>query len=207
MRENLRLRVEEELRKRRTRMSFEELLQSLQPADAKAEENKASQALRRFVEKHGYMDHQGEGFLGVLKQTQQYLGPYSIKMAHDHLKQVEAQKQSPVEGISFVRMEYFLYAVTEAHRCVTDLRQMEARINEMQDEVDLLNADLGSAALADAYQRRVAAVQAAQHRLDQLQYQIASKESELVLLFRELMSWDYNVPPEASLATNANSST
>lgn len=31
-------------------------------------------------------------------------------------------------------------------------------------------------------------------KLEQLKYQISIKENELVLIFRELMSWDYHVP-------------
>jgi hypothetical protein len=41
-------------------------------------------------------------------------------------------------------MEYFLYAVNEAHRCVLELRQMEKRINEMQDELEAAFVALGS---------------------------------------------------------------
>ncbi len=39
-------------------------------------------------------------------------------------------------------MEYFLYAVTEAHRCVAELKQMEKRINELQDELELAAIEL-----------------------------------------------------------------
>ena len=64
------------------------------------------------------------------------MGPYSIKMASDFLKMIERQKSSQQEKISCVKMEYFLYAVSDAHRCVIDLKQMEARINKMQDELE-----------------------------------------------------------------------
>jgi len=32
------------------------------------------------------------------------------------------------------------------------------------------------------------------HIQEKLRYQISSKEAELVLIFRELMSWDFSVP-------------
>lgn len=59
--------------------------------------------------------------MSVLKETQSYLGPYSIKMAHDYLKNLETSRKAQ-EKISFVKMEYFLYAVTQAHNLVTELR-------------------------------------------------------------------------------------
>lgn len=55
-------------------------------------------------------------------------------MAHDHLRQIEMQRKHKRENISFVKMEYFLYCVTEAHRCVLELRQSEVRLNELLDE-------------------------------------------------------------------------
>ena len=63
------------------------------------------------METQGYGDMQGEGFLSVLKETQSYLGPYSLKMANDYLRKVEISKKQQ-EKISFVKMEYFLYAMT-----------------------------------------------------------------------------------------------
>lgn len=64
------------------------------------------------------------------------MGPYALKMANDYLKNQEIEKQEKHEKISFVKMEYFLFAVTEAQRCVVDLRQMEARVNDMHAEFE-----------------------------------------------------------------------
>ncbi len=74
--------------------------------------------------------------MGVLKETQSYLGPYSIKMAHDYLKSLETSRKQQ-EKISFVKMEYFLYAVTQAHGLVNELKQMDVRHNELSDELEL----------------------------------------------------------------------
>jgi hypothetical protein len=46
--------------------------------------------------------------------------------------------------MSFVKMEYFLYAVSEAHRCVVDLRMMEARINDMHTEFEIAHRELAN---------------------------------------------------------------
>ena len=42
-------------------------------------------------------------------------------------------------------MEYFLYAASEAHRCIMELKQMESRINRMQDEVEEAYREIGAA--------------------------------------------------------------
>jgi hypothetical protein len=46
-------------------------------------------------------------------------------MAKDYVRGLEIKEKSKQEKISFVKMEYFLYAMTQAHECVLDLRQME----------------------------------------------------------------------------------
>jgi hypothetical protein len=86
--------------------------------------------LKNYIETKGYGDYHGEGFLSVLHETQSYLGPYSIKMAHDYLRKLETSKKEQ-EKISFVKMEYFLFAVTQAHETVCDLRRMDIRFNEI----------------------------------------------------------------------------
>ena len=111
-------------------MTFDQLLQTIDTSDPREEEIKQAEALKKFVETKGYGDHQGEGFLAVLKQTQSYLGPYSLKMAHDYLRKVETSKKQQ-EKISFVKMEYFLYAVSQAHETICDLRRMDNRYNEL----------------------------------------------------------------------------
>jgi hypothetical protein len=51
-------------------------------------------------------------------------------MAHDYLRKVETSKKQQ-EKISFVKMEYFLYAVSQAHETICDLRRMDNRYNEL----------------------------------------------------------------------------
>jgi hypothetical protein len=131
-----------------------------------------------------------------MKQSQAYMGPYSLIMAEKFIKL--AEKQAPKgERMSFVKMEYFLYAVSEAHRCVVDLRQMEARSNELMDELELLQADVASLGTvipgyfkskeqAADYKRRMQAFESTQRVSEQLRSHISLKENELLLIFREL---------------------
>jgi hypothetical protein len=39
------------------------------------------------------MDQHGDGFMGLLRQTQSYMGPYALKMANDFLKNQEVEKK------------------------------------------------------------------------------------------------------------------
>jgi len=89
LKETMRLRIEEQMRAQRTRMTFEELMQSIKTEDPREEERKQIEALRKFVEKNGYNDHHGDGFMNQLRETQSYLGPYSIMMAHKYIKGLE----------------------------------------------------------------------------------------------------------------------
>ncbi len=169
--------------------------------------------LMKFVATKGSEDHHGDGFLQILRQTQAYLGPYSIKMAHDYIKRFEREERTKQERISFVKMEYFLYAVSEANRNIEELRLMEAKLGEVQDEVDLRKSDFttdermkyassmrsdslrsGNSPIRAQATARTEMILNLEKTLDKLRFQISMKETELVLQFRELMAWDYLVP-------------
>lgn len=92
---------------------------------------KQRELLKKFVESRGMNDHEGDGFMKVLKETQTYLGPYSIKLAHDYLQRFEKEEKSKQEKISFVKMEYFLFGVSETYRTIEELKLMESRINSV----------------------------------------------------------------------------
>lgn len=127
--------------------------------------------------------------------------------------------RSEQEKISFVKMEYFLYGVAEADRLIEQLKCMERRINTLAQEAD--NRDDDARALKDEYEhyqymsRQGVQDRAAQSRLSQVRrryeaalekarasdsalseqrFEITSKETELLLVFRELMSCDFYVP-------------
>lgn len=159
--------VETEARKERTKMSIEQLLATV-----------AEQAPKEEFAKTG--QPQDTGFLSKMHTSQAYMGPYSLIMAEKFIKIEEAARANQRdERISFVKMEYFLYAVTEAHRCVVDLRQMEARNNQLQDELEFLQADVASMGTvipgyfknkdqAADYSRRVTMAETASRTLEQL---------------------------------------
>jgi ATP-dependent Lon protease len=63
LKENIRIRIEEQMRAQRSHMTFEELMQSIQAEDPREEERKQIEALRNFVTKNGYNDLHGDGFM------------------------------------------------------------------------------------------------------------------------------------------------
>lgn len=45
--------------------------------------------LKKYVETKGHLDKEGDGFMQVLKETQSFIGAYSIKLAHDYINRSE----------------------------------------------------------------------------------------------------------------------
>ena len=99
--------------------------------------------LKKFVESRGQYDSAGEGFLQALKQMEVFLGPYSIKLAHEYLRKFETEEKTKQEKISFVKMEYFLFGVSEAHRTVEELKAMESKLAGLMEEVNMIRNQLG----------------------------------------------------------------
>ena len=137
------------------------------------------------------------------------------------MKQYEAKidpsKKDEQEKISFVKMEVFLYGVAEADRLIEQLKSMELRMSKLAQEADQkqedaeglqLQADnlsrVRTVADADAGVRehRLRAIakkaQEAVHKVEAQmkaqRHEISSKETELLLVFRELMAYDFYVP-------------
>jgi hypothetical protein len=137
-------------------MKLEDLLESVSTStketSSKFEDDlRQRQTLKNFVLTQGasagsYQDlSHSDGFQQVLSQTQAYMGPYSLKMANDYVQgQEKAQKPTSQERISFVKMEYFLYAVSEAHRITLELREMESRHKELKSNEQFAHAELAS---------------------------------------------------------------
>ena len=69
LKQSIKQRAEEELRAQRSKMTFDQLLQTIANSDPREEELKQAEDLRKFVESQGYGDQHGEGFLSILKQT------------------------------------------------------------------------------------------------------------------------------------------
>lgn len=114
-------------------------------------------------------------------------------------------------------MEYFLYGCSEANRLIEQLKSMENRINQLaqdadnkEQEADALKlgvqrynqlqvgtdreSRLAERRLRKSYQKALDAAKKAEDELIAQRYEISAKETELLLIFRELMAYDYYAP-------------
>ena len=87
---------------------------------------------------------------------------------------------------------------------------MEARINDLQDDIDTASLQVASMGGYNAfgsmpthmknkndvgtYQKKLEALDQSTKKMETLRYQISMKETQLIQIFREMMSWDYSVP-------------
>jgi hypothetical protein len=107
-------------------------------------------------------------------------------------------------------MEYFLYAIVQAHDIIKDLQTLEPTLNglidkfetfktelaafEMQNQGQLMNrtAIMGTN-LGLVLQQKELKVEDCEKRIERLRYIISSKETDLVLIFREAISTEFHV--------------
>jgi len=115
MKEALEKEVYEKERFMRTRMTMRELLDNYTKLSKEEYERRQMNALDKFMRQQGIKEYEGDEFKKVLDEMDFYVGPYSMKMAQEFLDKAKAQT---FEAISIVKMEYFLYGVKEAHRCI-----------------------------------------------------------------------------------------
>ena len=118
------------------------------------------------------------------------------------------------EFISFLKMEYFLKGVSEANHVVKKLKFMEEQINELNENADKMQLDqislqnqirqlpLDSRFAED---RKVlqarnsemsAKIVSAKQTINDHRHQISIQESELLLIFKELIYCDIFVPDD-----------
>eukprot|EP00347_Sterkiella_histriomuscorum_P005365 403356888 len=199
----------DEKRLMRTTMSIEKLIETQCNIPQYVYEAEQRLLLKKFVESRGHNDSAGEGFLALLSQSDKVrYGPYSIKLAHDYLKRFEKAENSKQEKISFVKMEYFLYGINESFRIVEELRAMESKLVGLLDDMEIKKRQAGfnqdgtstnfqnttTYASMGTDNSKLTVIQDLEKKIDKVRYQIAAKEAELVMSFRELASWDYMVP-------------
>lgn len=74
-------------------------------------------------------------------------------MARDFILQLQMEQERVLshktgvqEKISFVRMEYFLYAFADAHSIMKNLSKMNAQIKQLQSNIDILAQEQNSLA-------------------------------------------------------------
>lgn len=136
---------------------------------------------------------------------------------------IDPSKQDEQEKISYVKMEYFLYGVAEADRVIEQLKSMEVRMDTLAKEADSKYRDaeelkpsgmasgynnrhqnlhvggnyqedkLKQARIKKSYEKKLADANKAEESLKEQRFEISSKETQLLLIFRELMSFDFYV--------------
>ena len=86
--------------------------------------------------------NEADEFRRLLKSTKTKLGSNTRKLAEDFLlrQQLEAErrragKDSIQEKISFVKMEYFLYALTDADRLLGEIKKLRSITLDMQEQI------------------------------------------------------------------------
>ncbi|CDW75782.1 UNKNOWN [Stylonychia lemnae] len=202
--ERIQQKVYEQERAMRTTMKIEDLLRTQVNMPQQEYEKQQRIMLKKFAESQGKYDSEGEGFLEVLRQTQAYLGPYSIKLAQDYLDKFKKQERNKSEKISFVKMEYFLFGVSETYRIIEELKALEGRMEELHKDLDIerkseemMRDNFNHQYIGqdqEAAAKRVLRILEKENLIEKISYQIAMRETDLVLSFRELMSWDFYVP-------------
>lgn len=146
MRATLQRRIYEEQRRIRAdkdNVSIEQLIEMVCKKPQEEYERQQMDLLKKFVAQRGMQDRDGEQFQKILRETQGNLGTYSIKMAHDYVNKLFRDKGKPSdqEKISFVKMEYFLYGITQAHRVIQDLKKLEEREIQLKEKHEILSQE------------------------------------------------------------------
>lgn len=97
-------------------------------------------AARRSAALSGDEDDQ---FRRLLTQTKAKLGSNAVKLAEEYVlrsrleaERLAAGRSSVQERLSFVKMEYFLYALTDADRLMRQLERLGAATYEVRAEID-----------------------------------------------------------------------
>ena len=200
-------------------MSIQELLQS-EVYNAASEAKKQQRLeLQQFLDTRGAADPDGKEFIDFMEKSKMHFGPFAIKLAQEFVQSQIKKKEktnNPLkkdqEFISFLKMEYFLYGVQEANHIVQQLRFMEDEINNrtetyermqfdsnaIQNQLRQIPLDSRFAADRKILQQRIqdigVKVSGSSQEISDNRFEISSKETELLLIFNELISYDFYVP-------------
>ena len=127
-------------------MPLEELLATEVHAAAEDYRQKQREELATFLNTRAGADADGSEFMAMLEKSKVRFGPHAVTLADAFFKaqlkrhaartDAEAAQEQEQERISFVKMEYFLYGVTEADRLVGQVRGMEDTVNALADELE-----------------------------------------------------------------------
>lgn len=138
--------LEEEARRRRCTASLEQLLAEEVHGESREEvRKKQREELARFLDARAGQDTDGSEFQALLEESKIRFGPYALKLAEEFFQaQLKRKKmkanpngvKEDQEKISFVKMEYFLYGVTEADTLIEQIKGMEVAVNKLTDMLD-----------------------------------------------------------------------
>ena len=218
---NLELKIEEEKRKLRCTMSIQELI-TTQVHNA-ADEAKKQQRLelKQFLDTRGGSDPEGKEFTDFLEKSKMNFGPFAVRLAQEFVVNQMKNKEKTLnplkkdqEFISFLKMEYFLYGVQEANLIIKQLCFMEDEINNLSDSFDRQQFELNTlqnqmrslpldsrfAADRTTVQQKIkdmtGKVAVAKNEIADYRFEITTKETELLQVFKELISCDFYVPQD-----------
>jgi len=179
------------------------------------EQKKEREELKHFLNRNAFHDPDGSKFMKHLEDSKFRFGPFALKVAEDYINRERYEQQKArthgkrgvQEKISFVMMEYFLRGVVEADRLIDQLKHMEIRINLLMDEQDALEQKLSDFKTqqdksATMRQPNLKTTQfdlqsrlgMKQQEVEDCRYQISMRETELLIVFRELESCNFHVP-------------
>ena len=90
------------------------------------------------------LDKDGSEFMRMLNKSKMKFGPYAVQLAEEFFDKQMKKMEQEVRGvnpdeqekISFLKMEMFLYGISEADRLIEQLKSMEKRINKLAQEAD-----------------------------------------------------------------------
>lgn len=149
-----------------------------------------------------------------------------LKLADDFCAKLEIEREKQREGkdsiqekISLVRMEYFLYAFTEAHRLQLEIKKYQRMVNIFSDQVTTLEDEKsqinekqqqarrardGSSLIMDNAVRRFneemkrveMEINTCQKRISDTRFKMSKRETELLLVFRELCGCEIHAPED-----------
>jgi hypothetical protein len=168
--ERCQLEKNEAFQKRRRRirndpnLTLQELIENEIRKPAEEQEKKVVSSVQQFMEQRtqGLNDDvHNKQFLDLLNRAGMKFGANVLKLADDFCTKLEIErekkrdgKESIQEKISLVKMEYFLYAFTEAYHAHLDLIKYERMMDRFEGQVATLEQERDELSAKQARARR-----------------------------------------------------
>lgn len=153
-------------------------------------------------------------------------GTNVLKLADDFCAKLEIEREKKREGkdsiqekLSLVKMEYFLYAFTEAYNLSVEIKKYQRVINIFSDQVEALEKEKsqidmkqtrarrardGSSSIMDNAVKRFndemkkmeMEINTCHKRIADTRFKMSKRETELLLVFRELCGCEIHAPED-----------